>query len=128
MLNPDVINLVTIKPQYLTLWGLLDYIDYLEQNDQNSFLYQQAVWSKIANPFVIIIMIILAIPFVHSHSRTTAIGQRVFVGCLIGIIFHLLNQIAGQLGVVYTIHPMISATVPLLLLASVTLWLMRRHT
>ena len=127
LLNPDVINLVTIKPQYLTLWGLLDYIDYLEQNDQNSLLYQQALWSKIVNPLVIIIMIILAIPFVHSHSRTTAIGQRVFIGCLIGIIFHLCNQIAGQLGVVFTIHPAVSATLPALLLVSVTLWLMYRH-
>ena len=127
LLDPDVINLVTIKPQYLTLWGLYNYIRYLKKNEQNSLQYEQALWSKLVNPFIIIFMIILAIPLVKSNSRTTAVGQRIFIGCLAGIGFHLLNQTAGQLGVVYEINPAVSVTLPVIFLSMVVFWLINRH-
>lgn len=127
LLNPDVINLVTIKPDYLTLWGLLEYIGYLKQNAQNSQRYEQALWSKLVTPFTILVLIVLAVPLVRSGSRTVAIGQRVFMGCLAGLIFHVANQISGQMGMVYTIHAAVSATLPTLVVASLTLWLLRRE-
>ena len=43
LLNPDVINLVAVKPQYLTIRGLFEYISYLKKNRQNSFKYEQAL-------------------------------------------------------------------------------------
>ncbi len=127
ILDPDVINLVAIKPQYLTLWGLFDYIHYLKQNEQNSLQYEQALWAKLVNPYIIVFMIILSIPLVRSNPRITAIGQRVFIGCLAGIVFHLCNQIAGHLGVVYEINPALSVTFPALMLSAVVFWLLYRH-
>lgn len=127
ILNPDVINLVTIKPQYLTLRGLLDYIGYLKRNNQNSQQYEQALWSKVINPFTIIFMIILAIPLVKTYAKTVTIGQRIFIGCLIGIVFHICNQVAAQLGIVYSINPVVSATAPTLVLVVITLWLLQRE-
>ena len=114
-------------PQYLTLWGLFDYIHYLKQNEQNSLQYEQALWAKLVNPFIIVFMIILSIPLVRSNSRTIVVGQRVFIGCLAGIIFHLCNQIAGHLGVVYEINPALSATFPAMLLSAMVFWLLHRH-
>ncbi len=128
LLNPEVINLVTITPQYLTIWGLYNYITYLKQNKQNSQRYEQALWSKIINPFTIIVMIVLAVPLVKSHAYTTVVGYRVFTGCLIGITFHICNQIAGQLGVVYSISPAISATLPTILMSAATTWLFLKTT
>jgi len=125
LLNPDVINLVTIKPDYLTLWGLLEYIGYLKQNAQNSQRYEQALWSKLVSPFTILALIVLAVPLVRSSSRTVAVGQRVFMGCLAGLIFHVANQISGQMGMVYSINAAVSAILPTLVIASLTLWLLR---
>jgi lipopolysaccharide export system permease protein len=50
----------------------------------------------------------------------------VLVGALIGLGFHLLNQAAGHLGVVYEIPPFISATGPALLMTLVAAWLLAR--
>ena len=127
LLNPDVINLVTIKPDYLPLWGLLEYIEYLKQNEQNSQRYDQALWSKLVSPFTILALIVLAVPLVKSGSRTVAVGQRVFMGCLAGLIFHVANQISGQMGMVYSINAAVSAILPTLVIASLTLWLLRRE-
>jgi len=126
LLNPDVINLIIIKPQFLSFIDLYDYISYLKINGQSSVIYEQALWSKIINPFAIIVMVLIAVPFVKSYSRMTAIGQRVSLGCLLGIIFHIINQAAGHIGIVYNLHPALSVTFPTLLLLSVIIWLLRK--
>jgi len=41
------------------------------------------------------------------------------VGALVGLGFHLLNQAAGHLGVVYEVHPILSAAGPALLMSVV---------
>jgi len=115
LLNPDVINLVIVKPQYLSFLGLLEYISYLEKNDQNSILYEQALWFKISKPFAIILMILIAIPLVRTGSRSISIGKRVMWGCVIGVLFHIINQVSGHLGVVYQINPAVSMFLPIAL-------------
>lgn len=126
LLDPEMINLVIVKPQYLTVWGLSRYIGFLRQNAQNSRLYEQALWVKLARPLSIIAMIILAVPLVRGHSRFTAIGQRVFIGALIGVGFHIINEASGHMGVVYQIPPAISAGMPTLALILIIGWLLRR--
>lgn len=126
LLNPELINLVTIRPQYLTLLELYRYIDYLKRNNQNSLQYQQAFWSKLVRPITIIALILLALPLVKSDSRSISVSQRVFIGSLIGIAFHLFNQIAAQMGVVYSINSIVSATVPTLVVLAITFYMMRR--
>jgi len=126
LISPDMINLVTIRPDYLTLWGLLGYIEYLKQNGQNSQRYEQALWSKIVSPFTIIAMIVLAVPLVSSYRQKVTVGQSIFIGCLAGIVFHIANQIAGQMGMVYSINAAFSATLPTILIAGVIAWLLRR--
>ena len=126
-LDPDVINLVTIKPDYLSLWSLLNYIGYLSRNGQNSMRYEQALWSKIINPLSIIAMILLAIPIVKTGSKVSSIGQKVFTGALIGILFHIGDQISGHLGIVYGFNPFISVTMPTILLITIVGFLLLKN-
>ena len=63
LLNPEVIGLVTIKPRYLSLYGLINYINHLKLNNQDSRLYDQALWQKALNPIMILIMIVNIIMF-----------------------------------------------------------------
>ncbi len=128
LLSPDVINLIIVKPQFLSFLGLYEYISYLKTNGQNSVIYEQALWSKIINPLAIMVMVLIAVPIVKSYSRMTAIGQRVSLGCLIGIIFHIINQIAGHLGVVYSLNPALSVTFPTVLMLLVISWYVRKST
>ncbi len=124
LLNPDIMNFLIVKPQFMSFIGLLDYISYLKTNNQNSLLYEQALWKKIINPFVIVVMVLIAIPMVKSHSRMTAIGRRVAIGCLIGVVFHIFNQIAAHIGAIYNIHPALSVTFPTLFMLAAITWLL----
>lgn len=127
LLDPEIINLVVVRPQYLSFWELYNYIKFLEANAQSTLLYEQALLAKIIRPFSIIAMIILAIPLVEGNSRFTAIGQRVFIGAGIGIVFHIINQAASHLGVVYKIYPLLSVSAPTLLLLAVIYYLLREN-
>lgn len=127
LLNPEVINLVTIKPQYLSIYGLLSYIQYLKANNQNSKLYLQAFWSKLINPFSIVAMILLAICVVKCEARPIGLGQRVFIGTMIGILFHLVNQVTGHIGIVYGIPAFISVSFPTILVLSYVYYMLKKQ-
>jgi lipopolysaccharide export system permease protein len=118
LLNPEVIEMVTIKPRYLSMNGLISYIKYLRANNQSSKLYVKAFWSKIINPFAIIAMILLATCIVKCEGRPVGLGQRVFIGALLGVSFHLVNQVTGHLGIVYGIPSFISVTLPTITILS----------
>jgi len=115
LLNPEVINLVTIKPRYLSLYGLINYIKHLKLNNQDSRIYRQALWQKALNPLMIIIMMLLAVCVVKCDTKPIGLGQRVFIGVLIGITFHLANQVTRHLGIVYDIPIFVSVTLPTIL-------------
>jgi lipopolysaccharide export system permease protein len=118
LLNPEVIDMVTIKPRYLSVLGLISYIDYLKANNQSSKQYVQAFWSKLVNPFAIIAMILLSICVVRCEARPMGLGQRVFIGALIGITFHLINQVSGHLGIVYGMPAFLSVCLPTIVVFS----------
>lgn len=125
LLAPEMINFVFIKPQYLTLWELIHYIRYLKKNDRNTLVYEQALWGKLIRPLSILGMIILAVPLVRGNSRSTAIGQRVFLGAGAGIVFYLCNEISGHLGVVYGFAPSVSAVAPTAILFVIIFFMLR---
>jgi len=124
-LAPEKITSVVIKLQHLTLWELIPYIRYLKRNAQNTFVYEQALWSKLTRPFSILAMILLAVPLVRGNSRSTAIGQRVFLGAGIGIAFYICNEISGHMGVVYGFAPALSAIAPTAILLVIIFFMLR---
>ena len=125
-LSPDLLSVVTVEPRTLSVFGLFQYIDYLETNGLSTEVYQQALWSKLTMPFITAIMMLLAIPFVFGPLRTVGVGSRILVGALIGIGFHLLNQMSSYMGLVFHINPMFSATVPAILALIISIVLLRR--
>lgn len=126
LLDPDIVNLVSIRPARLSAWDLHRYIDYLRDNGQTAQRYQQAFWSKITAPFVTGVMVLLVIAFVFGAARSTDMGQRMLVGSLVGVVFHLLNQTTTQASLVYNLNPALSAAFVPTLFLMLALGLLRR--
>ena len=112
LLRPDLISVVAIQPDSLAIWTLVKFIGFLNTNGQDAARYEHALWIKIVYPLATGVMVFLAIPMVMRANRSTPIGQRIIIGGLIGLGFHLLNQAAGHLGIVYDIPPFVSAAGP----------------
>lgn len=126
LLSPDVVGVVLVKPERLSLWNLYHYIDYLRANSQNTQRHELAFWGKILAPLTTGVMVFLAIPFVFGSPRSVGMGQRVLVGSLLGVSFHLLNQISIHIGLVYELSPLLSVLFPATLFLLIALLLLSR--
>lgn len=116
VLDPDIIEMVAIKPHTLSLVALARYVSFARENGQNAQRWEQALWRKIAYPLASAVMVFLAVPLVLSGSRSVSSGRRVMVGALIGLGFHIINQTSGHLGLVFGVPAAASALGPTLAL------------
>ena len=125
-LNPEVLGLVIVKPEHLSMVELYDYIGYLDSNGLDSNEYALSFWSRVLAPLGAAGMLMLAIPFVFGSLRAVSIGQRIMTGVLFGIGFYMFNNIFKRIGIVYDIPPFLSAAIPLLILFFIWYMLMKR--
>lgn len=126
LLRPELISLVSIKPENLSVFDLINYTSYLKENNRNSQTYRQAFWSKIIYPLSTGVMIFLAIPIVLGASQSQNIGQRIFIGIVIGLIFHIVNQGMGNIGIVYKLPPLLAVATPAIVTLFIGFFLMRK--
>jgi lipopolysaccharide export system permease protein len=126
LFEPDLVNVVAVRPESLSVPGLRRYIRYLARNGLDTSSFELALWHKFTYPLATGVMIVLAVPLVLGRLKSAGVGQRVLVGVLVGIGFHVLNQASGHLGLVYGLSPAASATVPTALFAGAAAWLTRR--
>ena len=125
-LNPGLLNVVVVPPEFLPVWSLVEYIRYLKINHQSVGQYQMAFWMKVMMPLSSAVMVFLAVPFVFGPLRSTPIGARILVGALVGIGFHLFNQSFQHIGLVFGVLPWLAASLPTLLFAAVGYYWMNK--
>lgn len=116
-LRPEMLQVVTSRPEMMSVWEIKEYVNYLTENQLESQNYKLAFWDKIIAPISTLVMLMLGIPFVFGSLRSTGAGQKLMIGVLIGIGFFLLNKIFGTVGLVYGFSAIICATVPTLFFA-----------
>ena len=124
--EPDMVNLVALRPESLSALGLLRYIRHLESNMQSAERFELALWTKLAYPIATGVMVLLAVPLVLGRLYRAGLGARMLAGAILGLGFHIANQTIGHLGLVYDLHPVFTALAPTALFLAVALWLLRR--
>lgn len=125
-LKPEELVNLNIETRYLSVWNLYQYIAFLEANELEASQYTLEFWRKISLPLVVVAMIALVFPLIFGSLRQVTMGQRVFIGVLIGMGFHLLNQLIGNLTIIYHFPIMLGALLPALSVLLVALfWLSR---
>lgn len=126
LLDVDMVKIVAIPPDLLSVWKLNGYIDYLKNNDLEYKKYELVYWVKIFAPFTILAMVLLAIPFVFGSMRHISIGRQILLGFLVGLSFYMVSRLVGQVGLVYGVPVIISALLPTLIVIAITTWSYRR--
>ncbi|NOQ16168.1 MAG: LptF/LptG family permease, partial [Methyloprofundus sp.] len=112
VIDPDVVDVVVVDPENLSLYELDKYIDFLQENKQDAGKYELAFWARLINPFITLVMLLVATPFVIGVGRGIALGPRMVSGILIGIGFNIVDNAVGQMGVVYGLNPLFVAVLP----------------
>lgn len=129
-MRPDILGVLTIKPERMGIADLWSYIDHLRDTRQTSDRYEVALWTKVFYPLAIFVMLAVAMPFAYLNARSGGVSIRIFAGLMIGISFYALNNIFAFMGVLNTWHPMVVAVVPtavMLLFAAAAMWVVERR-
>jgi len=126
VVNPQILQVFLIQPEQLSLWQLSKYIKHLEANRQRTDNYELAFWSKLITPIATIVMLILAVPFVFQHARSGTMGRSLFSGIMIGLCFFILNKAFSYFVPLFEIAPFVGAITPTLLVAVISVLLIRR--
>jgi len=126
ILSPALLSLLVIDPVQLSMRDLYEYYTYLNDTRQEAEVYELAFWSRMVMPMSIAVMMLLAVPFVFGPLRSVSIGQRIFVGFLVGLGFFLFNKAFNHIGIVYDLPPILSASLPPLTFFVVSIFMIRR--
>ncbi|GMQ96960.1 MAG: LPS export ABC transporter permease LptG [Gammaproteobacteria bacterium] len=119
LLGPELLGVLSVKPQHLSILTLSRYVAYLKKNAQDAVPYEFAFWEKLVNPVAILVMLLLAMPFVFGPVRSTGAGHRILIGILIGVGFFVVTRIITHLGQVYNLSPALCVLLPVLGFAAI---------
>jgi lipopolysaccharide export system permease protein len=111
-INPDFLGLAATDPDLLTLRGLWSYIDHQRRNSLGTASYEIGFWSRIARLFAVIVVTLLALPFVFGPLRTTGAGTRTVIGVLLGVVFFLITRTVENGGQLFNVNPVIVGWLP----------------
>ena len=128
--TPDLLALLMVSPQRMSMTTLYSYIQHLTQNRQDAHRYIIALWSKLTYPLAAPVMLLLALAFAYRPPRVGGAGGRLLIGILIGLGFHLINRLSSQLAQLQDWPAPGSAAAPILafgLAAAAAIWSMERR-
>ncbi len=123
---PDLLKIVVVNPDNLSLYDLLMYIDFLKGNHQKSQRYEMAFWGRVINPLVTFVMLLVSAPFVIGVKRGVSVGARMMLGVVIGMGFNILDKIVGHMGLIYELNPPLMAAFPSLTVVALALFAIKR--
>ena len=119
--HPEFLGLAATDPQMLTLHGLASYIDHLRRNNLETASYEIGYWSRIARLFAVIVVTLLALPFVFGPLRTTGAGTRTVIGVLLGVVFFLITRTVENGGQLFNLNPALVGWLPTAVIGFCTL-------
>jgi len=125
-ITPEVMSVVVLKPDYLSITGLFKYAGYLESQDLESRSYYFSFWKKVLQPLTTLVMVFIAISFVFGPLRSVTMGQRLMAGIIVGLLFHYAQQLLGHVTIIFNLTPFLAAIVPLLVSLVIGVYLLKR--
>jgi lipopolysaccharide export system permease protein len=126
-LSPQLLGVLMIEPQQMSSVDLYAYLNFLDENKLNASAEQLIFWQKIFSPLAVIVMCLLAFPFVLGAQRQSNTGQRMLIGILLGLAFIVVNRLVTQLAVHMGVNAILVALLPSLIFLAVTIYLLARR-
>lgn len=116
-LNPTLLGLGEKAPSELDLKSLHEYMRYLRYNGLSETRFALNMWQRLLMPLSILIMMLLAVPFVFGPLRDTSMGLRMLMGLASGFAFYIANQFFAPLAEVYQMPVLLAAVLPTMIFA-----------
>ncbi|WP_323120986.1 LPS export ABC transporter permease LptG [Burkholderia alba] len=111
-LTPQILSVLLVSPERMSIFNLFRYIQHLKENQQDTQRYDIALWRKLLYPFAVFVMLVLSLPFAYLHTRAGVVGVKVFGGIMLGMSFQLFNTLFSHIGTLNTWPAPLTAALP----------------
>ena len=111
-LTPQILSVLLVSPDRMSMFNLFRYIQHLVENRQDTQRYEIALWKKLLYPFAVLVMLVLSLPFAYLHTRAGVVGVKVFGGIMLGMSFQLINTLFSHIGMLNTWPAPVTAALP----------------
>lgn len=125
-LSPEVLQLLLLEADSTSIRGLIRLVSYLQANSLDTVRAERSLWRKLMVPFTVVAMTFFAVPFVFGSMRDTGMGQRLFLGVLIGVGFFVINEVSLSVGQLFGWPAVLGAGLPSVALVMAGWWKLRR--
>lgn len=125
-LTPEVLKVVVVDPDDLSIMGLHTYTNYLKEQGLDPKRYLLAFWKKVLQPLAMIVMVLVALSCIFGPLRSVTMGYRVFSGIILGVIFRYTEDFLGPASIVFGFAPMFASLTPIAIFAVVATVLLKR--
>ena len=98
-LSHELLQVLLVEPRQMSSRDLFSYIRFLDENRLDAEVERLIFWQKMFAPVTIVIMCLLALPFVLGSQRQSNTGQRLLIGILLGLSFAVVDRVMTPLGV-----------------------------
>jgi lipopolysaccharide export system permease protein len=110
--TPQILNVLLISPEKMSIVSLGRFILHLQDNKQDMQRHAIAFWKKVIYPFIIFVMLALALPFAFMKVRAGSVGIKVFGGIMLGMSFQLFNTLFSSIGLLGSLPALLTAILP----------------
>jgi lipopolysaccharide export system permease protein len=110
--TPQILNVLLTSPEKMSIVSLGRFILHLQDNKQDLQRHSIAFWKKLIYPFIIFVMLALALPFAFMKIRSGSVGIKVFGGIMLGMSFQLFNTLFSSIGLLGTLPAFFTAIFP----------------
>ena len=110
--TPQILNVLLTSPEKMSIVSLGRFILHLQDNKQDLQRHSIAFWKKLIYPFIIFVMLALALPFAFMKIRSGSVGIKVFGGIMLGMNFQLFNTLFSSIGLLGALPAFFTAIFP----------------
>lgn len=125
-LSPQLLNILVLDADALSIQNLYSYANYLAEQGLNSAEYWLAFWKKLLQPLVTASLVLIAVSFVFGPLREVTMGYRIFSGVIVGIVFRTVQDLLGPASLVFGFSPLLAVSVPMFACLLLGLWMLRK--
>ncbi len=125
-LTTTLLKVVVVKPDDLSIEGLMTYVDYLRDQGLESGEYDLAFWKKVLQPLSIFVLVLIGMSFVFGPLRSVSMGLRLFTGVVTGVVFMILQNLMGPASLVFGFSPLVAVMLPIVVCFGIGVVLLRR--
>jgi lipopolysaccharide export system permease protein len=124
--TPQILEVLLLNPEKMSIQSLGRFITHLNENRQDAQRHSIAFWKKLVYPFIIFVMLTLALPFAYLRVRSGSVGIKVFGGIMLGMSFQLFNSLFSNVGLLGAWPAVLTAAIPPLLYFGLALFALQR--